>query len=140
MSIKKITILKYCVIILSVLNMIWLFGFDYRIPDLKGSSETEETADAASTAEAQVAVEEEKQEEKPEEKKEPEKEMVRCRVTVSTRLNVREGPGTNYKVVTTAEYNEILTVLGVENGWVHVRNEQGQEGYVSELYIEIINE
>ena len=138
---KKGLIFKYTVVILSILNLVWLYGFGYRIPWAAGDPKTEEAAVAASTAsEAAVVeevVEEEPEEEEPEEEKE---QVVRCRVTAASRLNVRMGPGTNYQVVTTANYDDILIVLDVENGWVHIRNEQGQEGYVSETYVEIIEE
>ena len=146
MDIKKEEIIKYGVAILAVLNLIWLFGFEYRIPGKAADRPAaEEAAGAATTADTievaaaavtiAIAEEEEPQEESESETKE---NTVQCRVTVSNSLNIREGPGTNYKVVTTANYNEILTVLSDENGWVHVRNAGGQEGYVSESFVEII--
>ena len=146
MDIKKEEIIKYGVAILAVLNLIWLFGFEYRLPGKAADRPAvEEVAGAATTVEATevaaaavtiaIAEEEEPQEESESETKE---NTVQCRVTVSNSLNIREGPGTNYKVVTTANYNEILTVLSNENGWVHVRNAGGQEGYVAESYVDII--
>ena len=144
MQVRKESIIKYIVILLSILNLVWLFGFEYRMPDLK-RSETEETVTAATTAATTVPAEEvaeevEEEPEQPEEEEEPEEEVVRCRVTVTNNLNIRSGPGTSYKVVGTASYEEILIVLGVEDGWVHVRNEAGVEGYVSESFIEILEE
>lgn len=144
MDIKKEEIIKYGVAILAVLNLIWLFGFEYRLPGKAADRPAvEEAVEAATTVEeteaaaaaVTIAVAEEKE---PEEESETEENAVRCRVIVSNSLNIREGPGTSYKVVTTANYNEVLTVLGGENGWVHVRNNGGQEGYVSETYIEIV--
>lgn len=146
MDIKKEEIIKYGVAILAVLNLIWIFGFEYRLPGKAADiPAVEEAVGAATTAEATevaaaavtiaIAEEEEPQEESESETKE---NTVQCRVTVSNSLNIRGGPGTNYAVVTTANYNEILTVLGGENGWVHVRNAGGQEGYVSESFVEII--
>lgn len=144
MDIKKEEIIKYGVAILAVLNLIWLFGFEYRLPGKAADRPAvEEVAGAATTVEATevaaaavtIAIAEE---EEPQEEIETENNTVRCRVTVSNSLNIRGGPGTNYAVVTTANYNEILTVLGGENGWVHVRNAGGQEGYVSESFVEII--
>lgn len=144
MDIKKEEIIKYGVAILAVLNLIWLFGFEYRLPGKAADRPAvEEVAGAATTMEATevaaaavtIAIAEE---EEPQEEIETENNTVRCRVTVSNSLNIRGGPGTNYAVVTTASYNEILTVLGGENGWVHVRNAGGQEGYVSESFVEII--
>ena len=144
MDIKKEEIIKYGVAILAVLNLIWLFGFEYRLPGKAADRPAvEEVAGAATTVEATevaaaavtIAIAEE---EEPQEEVETENNTVRCRVTVSNSLNIRGGPGTNYAVVTTANYNEILTVLSNENGWVHVRNAGGLEGYVAESYVEII--
>lgn len=141
MEIKKGSFFKYCVVILAVLNLVWLFGFEYRIPNLKGKQapKTEEAGAAASTAVATVADKKEP-DDKSKEEKEPEEEVTYCRVIVSPKLNVREGPGTNYDILTTASYNEILTVYGAEKGWVHIRNEEGIEGYVSETYVEMLDE
>lgn len=152
MNMKKEDIIKYGVVILAVLNMIWLFGFEYRLPAKADRPKTEETAAIAGTTE-EVAFAEEKEPEKQTEKaseEESEKEfkeetetdenVVYCRVTASSSLNVREGPGTSYKVVTTAKRNETLVFLGVEDGWAHVRKESGQEGYVSGSYIQIVEE
>ncbi len=152
MNMKKEDIIKYGVVILAVLNMIWLFGFEYRLPAKADRPKTEETAAIAGTTE-EVAFAEEKESEKQTEKaseEESEKEfkeetetdenVVYCRVTASSSLNVREGPGTSYKVVTTAKRNETLVFLGVEDGWAHVRKDSGQEGYVSGPYIQIVEE
>lgn len=139
MNIKKEVIIKYVVVILAVLNLIWLFGFEYRIPERKESPKTEEVASAATTTAATASAEKESANQS-EEEEESDGSIGRCRVIVSPRLNIRKGPGTNYDVLTTAVYNEILTVYGAENGWVHVRNEEGIEGYVSEVYIEMLEE
>lgn len=194
MNMKKEDIIKYSVVILAVLNMIWLFGFEYRLPAKADRPKTEETAAIAGTTE-EVAFAEEKEPEKQTEKaseeesekefdektdfdeetdKESEEEadsdeetdeeseektdsdeetdeefkeetetdenVVYCRVTAPSSLNVREGPGTSYKVVTTAKRNETLVFLGVEDGWAHVRKDSGQEGYVSGSYIQIVEE
>ena len=50
MNIKKGEIIKYVVAILAALNLVWLFGFGYRVPGLAESPKTEEAAEAASTA------------------------------------------------------------------------------------------
>lgn len=151
MNMKR-EIIKYGVAILAIVNMIWLFGFQYRLPRKATDNQTVEAADTATTSEAaDVATTAEAvdvitsgitidfaEEEEPEEDAESEENTVRCLVTGTSSLNVREGPGTDYRVVTTAKYNEMLTVLDVENGWVHIRNDGGQEGYVSENYVEIV--
>ena len=159
MQIKQ-NIIKYIVILLSILNLVWLFGFEYRIPFAKRFL-TEETVAASTAASAEEAVEEQEKSEENEENKEEEEaaegetaeekasegataeeetaeEVVRCRVRGTNRLNVRSGPGTSYDIVGTAARGEVFFVLGVESGWVHVRNEAGVEGYVSENYIEIL--
>ena len=82
----------------------------------------------------------EETDEKFKEETETDENVVYCRVTASSSLNVREGPGTSYKVVTTAKRNETLVFLGVEDGWAHVRKDSGQEGYVSGSYIQIVEE
>ena len=152
MQIKQ-NIIKYIVILLSILNLVWLFGFEYRMPFAKRSL-TEETVAASTAASAEEAVEEQEKSEENEENKEEEEEaaegetaeektaeeVVRCRVRGTNRLNVRSGPGTSYDIVGTAARGEVFFVLGVESGWVHVRNEAGVEGYVSENYIEILEE
>lgn len=140
MDVKKNVIIKYTVAVLAVLNLIWLFGFGYQVPGLESNVKTEEMAEAATTASTMATAEEEVAEEPVEEEPKEEVKVVKCRVTAATRLNIRMGPGTNYEVVGTANYNEILTVLSTENGWVRIRNDQGQEGYVSETYVEILDE
>lgn len=151
MNIKKEEIIKYGVAFLAVLNLIWLFGFEYRLPakaDRLMSEEAAFVAGTASTAEQITIAEEiepeeesrEESEEEPEEETETEEIVVHCRVTASSRLNVREGPGINYKVVTTASHDEIVVLLSVENGWAHIRKDGGQEGYVSESYIEVVED
>lgn len=162
MNMKKEDIIKYGVVILAVLNMIWLFGFEYRLPAKADRPKTEETAAIAGTTE-EVAFAEEKEPEKQTEKAseeeseeeidsdeetdekfkeetETDENVVYCRVTASSSLNVREGPGTSYKVVTTAKRNETLVFLGVEDEWAHVRKDSGQEGYVLGSYIQIVEE
>lgn len=144
MNIKKEEIIKYGVAFLAVLNLIWLFGFEYRLPAKADRPMTEEAVFVASTAEQITIAEEiepeEESREESEEETETEEIVVHCRVTASSRLNVREGPGINYKVVTTASHDEIVVLLSVENGWAHIRKDDGQEGYVSESYIEIIED
>ena len=140
MNISKRAIIKYVAAALAVLNLVWLFGFNYKLPGFfylsNSVPETEEVAAAATTA---APAEPEEVEIEPEEDEEEEPE-VHCRVTAASNLNVRMGPGTNYEVVTTAAYEEILTVLGSENDWVRIRNAQGQEGFVSSTYIEILQD
>lgn len=52
-------------------------------------------------------------------------------------LNVRSGPGKNYKILTTVHLNDKLTLADSENygGWVHVWYSTGKDGYVSGTYV-----
>ena len=122
MDVKKNVIIKYTVAVLAVLNLIWLFGFGYQVPGLESNVKTEEMAEAATTASTMATAEEEVAEEPVEEEPKEEVKVVKCRVTAATRLNIRMGPGTNYEVVGTANYNEILTVLRMAGfGFVMIR-------------------
>jgi hypothetical protein len=46
-------------------------------------------------------------------------------------VNLREGPGTNYKVVRTAKKGTSLAILEEKKDWLHVRLEDGKEAWVS---------
>jgi SH3-like domain-containing protein len=46
------------------------------------------------------------------------------------RVNVRSGPGTNYKIVGKAEYGVVFETLERGDGWVKVRHEKGLIGWV----------
>jgi curli biogenesis system outer membrane secretion channel CsgG len=45
-------------------------------------------------------------------------------------VNLREGPGTNYKVVGNVQKGTSLTVLEDKGQWLHVRREDGSEAWV----------
>jgi len=51
-------------------------------------------------------------------------------------LNLRSGPGTNYKVVTTLAKGTIVNTIGASGNWTQVTYE-GKEGYVSSQYISV---
>jgi uncharacterized protein YgiM (DUF1202 family) len=46
-------------------------------------------------------------------------------------VNLREGPGMNYKVVGKVTKGTSLTVLEEKEGWYHVRLESGKEAWIS---------
>ena len=46
------------------------------------------------------------------------------------RVNVRSGPGTNYKIVGKAEYGVVFETLKRGDGWVKVRHEKGLTGWI----------
>ncbi|KWW16598.1 MULTISPECIES: D-alanyl-D-alanine carboxypeptidase family protein [Peribacillus] len=59
--------------------------------------------------------------------------------TASANLNVRTGPSTANKIITTVKQGTKLTVMGKEaNGWLKV-SLKGQTGYVSSQYVKISN-
>ena len=55
------------------------------------------------------------------------------RVTANA-LNVRYGPGTNYRIVGSKRYNSVVTVSATSNGWGKIGNNQ----WVSLAYIKKI--
>lgn len=46
------------------------------------------------------------------------------------RINIRSGPGTNFKVVGKAEYGVVFETLQRGDGWVKVRHETGLTGWI----------
>ncbi len=54
-------------------------------------------------------------------------------------LNLRAGPGIEYRIIRTLEGGEILTVLGrTPNGdWLHVRTPRLEEGWVNASYVDL---
>lgn len=51
---------------------------------------------------------------------------------LSYRLNVRQGPGVNYAIITSAQYGDVLTLLGYRNAaatWVKVLTANGIQGW-----------
>src|SRR5512138_3831078 len=58
------------------------------------------------------------------------------RVTAS-RLNVREGPGTEYKSLGFVEFNEVVTAIGVnaDGTWRQIRRSDGLTGWCSAQYL-----
>lgn len=60
----------------------------------------------------------------------------RYRVT-ATRLNVREGPGTNFKIIGSVSQNEIVFVIdsNPDGSWKRMRRNNGLVGWVSGRYI-----
>ncbi len=146
--------------VLAVINMIWLFVFDYRIPSLpgRGSKEaaepsyTEEEIQAAAGEDmteqtaaengeepaAGEAVQEEKQEteegaqtEEAEEGDQTEEAERTCRPAEGNAPNIRSGPGSDNEVIGSVGEGEVMTVRGEEeDGWLPIRTADGLEGYV----------
>jgi len=47
------------------------------------------------------------------------------------RVNMRSGPGDNYRVVGKANYGVVFKTLEVKNGWARVKHENGMIGWIS---------
>ncbi|MFC1524293.1 SH3 domain-containing protein [Thermodesulfobacteriota bacterium] len=47
------------------------------------------------------------------------------------RINVRSGPGQNYKVIGKANYGVVFKTLKRNKGWVKIKHENGLTGWVS---------
>lgn len=52
-------------------------------------------------------------------------------ITKLDTCNVREGIGTDKPIVFTAEKNVLLKVLAEKEGWLHVKHQDGDEGWMS---------
>ena len=59
-------------------------------------------------------------------------------VTASS-LNVRSGPSTSYRIVTTVKKNEKVNILQSSNGWYKIETASGKQGWASSSYISISN-
>lgn len=138
--------------VIAALNLIWLFAFDYKVPSFLHLSElinssSMNTEDNSETE--KDIIEEEKGEISEQETglnpsiAENIEEIgletgedisdadVTCKPKEGNAPNIRSGPGTDYNVVGTADYGEIMAVTGdAENGWLPIRTVDGLEGYV----------
>lgn len=52
-------------------------------------------------------------------------------------VNVRQGPGTSYGVVTQVKAGQVFTVLEQQGNWLKVRLHTGQEGWIREDLLEV---
>jgi uncharacterized protein YgiM (DUF1202 family) len=52
------------------------------------------------------------------------------RLKVSSRGNVREGPGTNFSVAFEVESGNVLTGFSYTDEWVRVTDESGRTGWI----------
>jgi uncharacterized protein YgiM (DUF1202 family) len=46
------------------------------------------------------------------------------------RVNIRSGPGTNFKLIGKADYGVVFTTLKQESGWAKVKHENGLVGWI----------
>lgn len=56
-------------------------------------------------------------------------------VSGQVKLNLRRGASTEYKIIGSVTSHTPVTVLGSENGWTHVRLEDGREGWIPGGYL-----
>lgn len=149
-------IIRNILAFIAVMNMIWLFGFNYRIPSFisrlyRNETQSEEIAlteerieetlqeadqealvsEESVIHESQVREEEKTAQQDTQEVQEEAGAGLTCRPIEGHNPNIRSGPGSEYDIVGAAEENEVMTVTGEEeNGWLPVRKDDGTEGYV----------
>ena len=59
-------------------------------------------------------------------------------LVTATTLNVRSGPGTNYKIVTTVKKNEYIRVFAGIGQWYVIQTDQDYIGVVSKQYVKAV--
>ena len=164
MKSKFLNFIKFLIVVAIILNLLFLFVFDGRIPSgiqlpfslptfQKENADTEETAaeeEAVEESDAENIVfeaekAEEEQAEVPEEPVEEEavqqEPVQRCTIVSEGGSNIRSGPGVDYEVVTSYAYNTVLIVTGnPENGWYPIQAEDGTTGYIFETQISMLED
>ena len=144
-----------------IVNLIFLFGFEYKIPkhdetktgagstaiesgplvdsdySQEGATDTlsNDSAHSATSGEtANVAAEQE-------ESNVGETHYQKCKVITKGNARIRSGPGTEYERVASVTSGTILIITGEENGWYHVHTADfGIEGYILGELVELIEE
>ena len=144
-------IVKYIAVVLAAINLIWMLGFNYRIPGRSDKSNAPEYT-VAETSEASKKDSEKQDQETVEIEAADNSSMdgnedmeaakhKKCRVVQATGLNVRSGPGPDYYIVTTVRGGTEMECLDDgEGAWIHVRTPDGKEGYVSKKYVEMLED
>ena len=56
--------------------------------------------------------------------------VVKVNKNKDQKINIRSGPGTNYKIVGKAYYGVVFKTLKQEKGWAQVKHESGITGWV----------
>lgn len=56
-------------------------------------------------------------------------------VSGEVKLNLRRGASTEYKIIGSVSSHQPVSVLGSENGWTHVRLEDGRQGWIPGGYL-----
>lgn len=56
--------------------------------------------------------------------------IVKVHKNQETKVNIRSGPGTKYKVVGKAYYGVVFRTIKQQSGWAHVKHDTGMEGWI----------
>lgn len=56
--------------------------------------------------------------------------IVKVHKNQDTKINIRSGPGTKYKVVGKAYYGVVFKTIKQQSGWAHVKHDTGLEGWI----------
>jgi hypothetical protein len=65
--------------------------------------------------------------------------QVPLRLRSTTRANVRDGPGTNYRVLFTLDAEQPVTGSSYVEGWVRVTDDQGRSGWIARSLVQARN-
>lgn len=57
--------------------------------------------------------------------------IVKANKNSEEKINIRQGPGSDNKIVGKAHYGVVFKILGHQSGWVEVSHESGVTGWVS---------
>ena len=143
-----IQIIKGCIAIFAVLNLVALFAFGYEIPGFELKNENSETGISSPESYTTTVASVEKSDENEESggaattddvAEETSVKEIKCRVNISQNARIRSGPGVDYDRITSVPNGTVMTIIGEENGWYNVRLEDVREGYVSAELVEILD-
>jgi len=56
--------------------------------------------------------------------------IVKVHKNQDTKINIRSGPGTKYKIVGKAYYGVVFKTIKQQSGWAHVKHDTGLEGWI----------
>jgi len=56
-------------------------------------------------------------------------------ISGEVKLNLRRGASTEYKIIGSVSSHQPVTVLGRENGWTHVKLQDGRQGWIPGGYL-----
>lgn len=61
-------------------------------------------------------------------------------IVTASKLNVRQGPSTNYNIIHTLWYGNKIKVIGKSGNWIEILLSDGRSGWVSSSYIKLAAE